>query len=92
MASTEPNAQRRETTPIPRRLLGRTGQPVTIFGLGWGLATQCHFDNQSSNRGAIGDKPRNARNTRKGEETELVYKILRSTLIVFFRVFRVFRG
>ena len=24
----------RATTPIPRRLLGRTGQPVTIFGLG----------------------------------------------------------
>jgi predicted aldo/keto reductase-like oxidoreductase len=30
MASTDPNL----TTPIPRGLLARTGQPVTIFGLG----------------------------------------------------------
>jgi aryl-alcohol dehydrogenase-like predicted oxidoreductase len=31
MPSADPNPT---TTPIPRRLLGRTGQPVTIFGLG----------------------------------------------------------
>jgi len=31
MPSADPNLP---TTPIPRRPLGRTGQPVTIFGLG----------------------------------------------------------
>jgi len=33
MALAAPNAQQ-SATPLPRRILGRSGQPVTIFGLG----------------------------------------------------------
>ncbi len=61
MASIEPNLA---TTPIPCRFLGRSGHPVTIFGLGGGgLRTPLCVDKHRSNFGRTGNvKARNGRN------------------------------
>ena len=61
MPSAAPNLA---TTPIPRRLLGRSGHPVTIFGPGGeGVRTPLYVNNYRSNFGRTWHvKARNGRN------------------------------